>query len=661
MLQSLYKYIITDKTHRSLRRRLPDTLAEEYAALGLSPRERMTRRFELLTAQETPVILPNERICFTRTIENLPPIFTDTEWADIRSRHFIHELGYHSNVCPDYEKVTRDGLLSLREKADEYGRRVIDSLLSLVARYRDAAASVGRGDIAAVLERVPAYGARSFREALQSFRILHFALWLEGDYHNTIGRFDQYMYPYLVRVLESGTLSRQEAQELLEEFFLSFNRDSDLYVGVQQGDNGQSMMLGGMTREGRDGFNELSEMCLTASGKLKLIDPKINVRVDKNTPQRIYTLCSELTRAGLGFPQYANDDVVIPGLIKLGYEEGDARDYTVAACWEFIIPYVGGDVANIAALSFPKIIDTCVRRDLADCVSMEEFLSAVREEIRSECDVIRAGVKHLWFIPSPFLSLLMDYEDELPKYRNFGVHGVGVSNAADSLTAISRYVFGDGSLSPERLVRAVDSDFSGEEELLHKLRYETPKVGSDEDEPDDFLCLFLDSFADALEGHKNDCGGIWRAGTGSAMYYLWHAAVLGASPDGRRMGEPFAANYSVSLFARPDGPFSLIRSMSKPDLSRVINGGPVTLEFHNSIFSTPEAVEQVGQFVKAFIDMGGHQLQLNAVNADTLRDAQAHPEKYPRLIVRIWGWSAYFIELDRAYQDHVIMRQEYLL
>jgi formate C-acetyltransferase len=255
----------------------------------------------------------------------------------------------------------------------------------------------------------------------------------------------------------------------------------------------------------------------------------------------------------------------------------------------------------------------------------------------------------------------MDYEDGLPKYSNFGVHGVGVSSAADSLTAIARYVFGDSSISPECLVRAVDSDFSGEEELLHKLRYETPKVGSDEDEPDDFLCLFLDSFADALEGHKNDCGGIWRAGTGSAMYYLWHAAALGASPDGRRTGEPFAANYSVSLFARPNGPFSLIRSMSKPDLSRVINGGPVTLEFHNSIFSTPEAVEQVGQFVKAFIDMGGHQLQLNAVNADTLRDAQAHPEKYPRLIVRIWGWSAYFTELDRAYQDHVIMRQEYLL
>lgn len=145
------------------------------------------------------------------------------------------------------------------------------------------------------------------------------------------------------------------------------------------------------------------------------------------------------------------------------------------------------------------------------------------------------------------------------------------------------------------------------------------------------------------------------------MYYLWCADELGASPDGRRKGEPFAANYSVSLFSRPEGPFSVIQSMTKPDLSETINGGPLTMEFHSSIFQTEESVEQVGQFVKAFVELGGHQLQINAVNADTLRDAQKHPEQYPQLIVRVWGWSAYFVELDRAFQDHVIARQEYRL
>jgi len=143
------------------------------------------------------------------------------------------------------------------------------------------------------------------------------------------------------------------------------------------------------------------------------------------------------------------------------------------------------------------------------------------------------------------------------------------------------------------------------------------------------------------------------------MYYLWSAEKIGASADGRRKGEAFAANYSVALHARPEGPFAILRSMTKPDLKKVINGGPLTLEFHDSMFATPDAVKKVGQFVRQYIRLGGHQLQLNAVNAEILKDAQKHPENYPQLIVRIWGWSAYFVELDRAYQDHVIARQEY--
>lgn len=659
MNQSLYNSIVFEKKHHAFRHAVPDDIADAYAAIGLSPSERMTRRFDLLTKAENPVILPDERICFTRTLSNLPPIFTDTERSEIRGRHYIHELGFCSNLCPDYEKAISGGLLAVRENAGPYGRRAIDSLLSLVTRYRDAAQKAGRDDLAKMLSRVPRYGARTFLEALQSFRILHFALWLEGSYHNTVGRLDQYLYPYFVRDLEAGRLTEDEALALVEEFFLTFNRDSDLYPGVQQGDNGQSLMLGGMLPDGTDGFNRLSELCLTASRNLKLIDPKINVRVGKNTPARVFTLCSELTKAGLGFPQYSNDDVVIPGLISLGYDPADAREYTVAACWEFIIPHVGGDVPNIAALSFPKVIDTCLHRDLAGCKTFEEFLAAVRREIQSGCDEICGKVKDVWFVPSPFLNVLMDYDDGCAKYRNFGMHGVGLSTAADSLTAIAKNVFTEQSVTAQQMIHAVDANYENDPALLHLLRFETPKLGSNDDEADGNLSFLLEAFADALKDKTNCLGGCWRSGTGSAMYYLWYAGEIGASPDGRRAGEPFAANYSISLFARPQGPFSLIRSMTKPNLSRVINGGPLTLELHSSVFSTPESVGQVGQFVKAFIEMGGHQLQLNAVNADTLRDAQAHPEKYPHLIVRVWGWSAYFVELDRAFQDHVIARQEY--
>ena len=656
MNQKLYQTIVIDRSHRSLRRDLPE-IAEEYAAEGLLPGERMTRRFEWICKEQEPIFLPEEKICFLRTTRNLPDIFTKEEWEQIRSRHYIHELGYSSNLTVDYARVLNKGLLALKENADAYGRRMIDALLGLAERYRIAAAEQGKMEIAEILKQVPAYGARSFHEALQSLRIVNFALWLEGDYHNTLGRFDQYLYPFLEKDMAAGALTKEEALELVEEFFLSLNRDSDLYPGVQQGDNGQSLMLAGKTTDGSYGFNLLSELSLTASRELKLIDPKINIRVDKDTPDEVYTMCSELTKVGLGFPQYSNDDVVIPGLVELGYASEDAVEYTVAACWEFIIPSVGRDVANIGALSVPKAVDTCLHRDLVGCKTAEEFYSALSKEIQDNCDAICDSVNNLWFVPSPFQDLLMDE----PKYQNFGIHSVGLSTAADSLTSIVQRVFEDKDVTAERMLKGVDTDFAQDPELLHLLRYETPKLGTNSEKADDNLVWLLDTIADALKGKKNCRGGIFRAGTGSAMYYLWSADEIGASADGRRKGEPFAANYSISLFTRTDGPFSLLRSMTKPDLSKTINGGPLTLEFHDTIFKTPEAVAQVGQYVKQFVLMGGHQLQLNAVNADTLKDAQTHPEKYPQLIVRIWGWSAYFVELDRAYQDHVIARQEYSL
>ena len=162
-----------------------------------------------------------------------------------------------------------------------------------------------------------------------------------------------------------------------------------------------------------------------------------------------------------------------------------------------------------------------------------------------------------------------------------------------------------------------------------------------------------------MKGYKNEFGGIFRAGTGSAMYYIFVANEMGASPDGRLKGEPLGANFSVSLFAKIKGPVSVIASMTKPHFENAINGGPLTLEFHQSVFSEESGVEKVATLVKAFIDRGGHQLQLNAVNLDKLLDAQKHPENYKNLIVRIWGWSAYFVELDKCYQDHVIARQVY--
>lgn len=659
MNKKLYDFIV-NKNHRQYRHTVDWVLAKEYSEKGLAPIERMDDRFERLCNEEKAVILEGEQICFLRTVSNLPAIFTEYEWKEINSKHHIHELGYMSNLSPNYYATIDVGLLEKRKTADEYGKRAIDNIIKLSDKYLEEAEKQGREDIAEVLRQVPRYPARNYREALQFFRILHFALWLEGSYHNTVGRFDKYMYKYLEKDIKDGTLTRETALELTEDFFVSFNKDSDLYVGVQQGDNGQSMMLGGTDGKGNEVFNLLSELCLEASYNNKMIDPKINLRVCKNTPKEIYTKASHLTKAGLGFPQYSNDDVVIPALEKLGYAPEDAENYTVAACWEFIIPFVGADVANIGALSFAKAIDRAFHNKLLSSDTYEEFFTAVKDEINAQCDEICKGLENLWFIPSPFMNVLMDCDIyNGGKYNNYGIHGTGIATAADSLYAIKKYVYDEKSVSKEDYIKAVDTDFAESPEFLHKLRYETPKLGNNIDEVDGIAVKLLDAFADSLDGRKNDKGGIFRAGTGSAMYYLWHADEIGASPDGRRKGEPLGTNFSVSLFAPINGPVSVIGSMTKPHFERAINGGPLTLEFHQSLFTDEESVEKVGMLVKAFIDKGGHQLQLNAVNLDKLKDAQKHPENYKQLVVRIWGWSAYFVELDKEYQDQVIARQVY--
>ena len=659
MNKSLYQYFVIDKKQIN-RRIIAKEVCEEYASLKLSEKERMTRRFEYLMSLEEPLILDGQKIPFIRYVKNTPEIYTEEEWDELKKIYYIHESGYKSNLCPNYEKILNKGLLALVSESDEYFARSVEAILLLTNKYKQEASKQNRYDLVDILNQVPAYPARNFHEALVCLRIINFAIWVEGEYQISLGRFDQYLYPYYQKDIDDNVISYDEAYELINEFFLSLNIDNDIYPGVQPGDNGQSLMLGGLRKDGTYLFNDISKMALNASEELKLIDPKINIRVDSNTPEEIYTLCSKLTKVGLGFPQYSNDDVVIKGLCNLGYDYIDAVEYCVAACWEFIIPCVGEDVVNIAALSFPKIIDKCLHNDLIKSDSYNDFKTYVVKQLHNEIDSICESVNNLHFVCAPLLDGLMDYKNNKAKYCNYGMHGVGISTGVDSLTAIEKHIYENKDLTKEELIKAVDDNFIYTPELLHKLRYETEKLGSNEPSSNDNLMFLLNSFSDYLNNKPNDSKGIWRAGTGSAMYYLWYADEIGASADGRRVKEPLATNYSVSLFAEVN-PFSLVQAMTKPDLTKIINGGPLTLEFHSSVFNGEDAIRTVGLFVRQFILKGGHQLQLNAVNADKLKDAQIHPEKYPLLIVRVWGWSAYFVDLDKGYQDQVISRQEYII
>jgi len=267
--------------------------------------------------------------------------------------------------------------------------------------------------------------------------------------------------------------------------------------------------------------------------------------------------------------------------------------------------------------------------------------------------------------PAPFQSLLMDGCIEKGedislggKYNNYGIHGTGISTAVDSLAAVKKFVFDEKSVTAEEIIRAVGNNFEGDYALWQKLKFEAPKMGNDDDFADNIAVRLLNDFSELTENLTNERGGCFRPGSGSAMYYLWHANDIGASADGRKKGEPLSANFSPGLHVKLNGPVSIVRSFSKPDMKKIMNGGPLTLELHDTVFRNSESIRKVSLLVKSYMDMGGHQLQINAVNREKLIEAKKHPELHKNLIVRVWGWSGYFTELDEVYQDHIIQRVE---
>ena len=635
--------------------------------VGKNDMEINALRLKLMLEEEMPHIFEGDRIGFNRTVSNIP-VFDghDRAWA----------VG---NITPNYlrmmesgmDKVlteTKDKLLSCTLEEREFLTAIITSLeasLDIADRYREHAKTKGCTELYNALCQVPHNKARTFYEACVFMKFIIFTLRCNRNTHITLGRFDQYMYQFYLSDREKG-LTDDEILEYIEEFFISMNFDSDLYLGIQQGDNGQSMMLGGYDFDGNDNFNVLSQLCMKASLELNLIDPKINLRVSRNTPIELYEMGTKLTKQGLGFPQYANDDVVIPGLIKLGYHSEDAQNYTVAACWEFIIPNCSMDVPNIVLMNFPRVVNDVLKNSLLTCDTFEQLFSCVSEAICNECDQLVERSNHFIHGVSPYLSVYVDgcleknkdLSQGAAKYNNYGCHGAGIANAADALAAVKKLVYDRKKVDKRELLFALEEDFKGYNNLCKQL-LKCPKMGNNDDYVDDIAKRLMSVFSEYMNGCSNNRGGIFRAGTGSAQGYIIDSVDTGATADGRRAGEPYSSSYSPAITSRLEGPLSVIQSFTKFDLSEIINGGPLTIEMHDTTFRNDDGIKKVAQLVKTFIDLGGHQLQLNSINRERLIEAQKNPEKFPNLIVRVWGWSGYFCELDLPYQEHIIKRTEF--
>ena len=635
-----------------------------------SPMMETTKLFTLACDREEPLLIGDDIFGFNRYHTELP--------HDEHVDKIKDAIRFSGNMIIDYASFLKGGINGILRKIDDfYGvnedshelydcmKLCLKSMENIALKYKNIAKKEGNTKLAKALENVPMNGATSYYEALIDVRFLSFILRLARIQHITLGRFDVYMKPYFDMSINEG-ISEEEILELTELFFISMNIDTDLYDGVQKGDNGQSMVLGGLNEEGKDVFSALSEICLFASEELKLIDPKINLRVNKNTPIEFYERATRLTKQGLGFPQYSNDDVVIPFMMKLGYEFKDAINYGVAACWEVITSGLASDLPNAETMNFPLIVERTTDKYLLTSKDFEEFKEHFKDELIKEIDDLVEHRNNMKYMPEPLMSMFinpciergLDHFYGGAKYANDGIHGAGIANASDALAAIKLKIFDEQSVSKETLLDALHKDFEGYDTLRNELA-SAPKMGNNNDYVDDIASFVMDSFASNLNNRKNSRGGVYRAGTGSAMEYILSAVKVGATADGRKAKEPFSSSFSPSLHVKTVGPLSAVQSFTKYDLTNIANGGPFTIELHNTVFRNDEGLKKVAMLVKTFIDLGGHQIQLNAINKETLLDAQLHPENYPNLIVRVWGWSGYFVELDSKYQNHIISRLDY--
>ncbi len=628
--------------------------------------------------------------------------------------------GVRQEVTERTSSLKRDDVE--REDKGQFYRAVIvclNAVRAFAGRYAALAARMAEEEedparrreleeIARICGKVPEEPAGSFHEALQSFWFLHSAL------HSTmnlvpVGRFDQFVYPYLERDLSDGRISPEQAQELLECLWIKFNertrlsaadfedrrdpvrlrRDKEenlIFRNVNVNNWLQNVMLGGQTPAGGDASNRLTLMCMEAARRLELTNPVISLRLWEGTPEEVVRQACVLMQAGGGVPAIFNDAVFMPGLIEAGIPPEDARDYSNDGCWETLIP--GKTEFRFQLIDALKCLELALNRgyclltgskvgvETGDPLTFTTFgdvKAAFRLQLEEQLIRFYAA-RHRFhdgslarIAPVPLLSAFL--HDCLERGRDITRGGAryfifspilhGVPNAADALAAIRVLVFETGRVGWSELLDALRTDFSGREALRLLLLNRAPKYGNDIEEVDKEASEILSLFADTvtvLAG--NSAGAIITFGVGTFEQFVYLGRRSGASADGRRSRAPVSCNLSPSPGAAGEGPTAAIRSYTRLPVGRMSCGSPLDLVLSTGFVGGAPGLDRLVALVRAFVELGGNILTVTVADVDTLREAQRSPEQHRNLRVRVGGWQAYFVALDREHQEHVIARAE---
>lgn len=556
--------------------------------------------------------------------------------------------------------------------------------------------------ISETCSRVPYEPARSFREAVQSVWFVQLILQIESNGHSlSYGRFDQYMLPYYEADLASGAITEDEALELLTCLWiktLSINKvRSQAHTLSSAGSPMyQNVTIGGQTRDKKDAVNELSFLVLRSVAQTRLTQPNLTVRYHANMNKEFYDECIEVMRLGFGMPALNNDEVIIPSFIGWGVAEEDAYDYSAIGCVETAVPGKWGyRCTGMSYINFPRMllvamndgVDLTSGRRFAeghghfrDMTSYDELMDAwdktLREVTRASVIVENAIDKASERdVPDILCSTLTD--DCIGRGKTIKEGGavydfisglqVGIANMADSLAAIKKLVFDEGSITTSELWDALESDFAGAEgeRIRQMLVNEAPKYGNDNDSVDQLVVEAYEPYIDEIAKYPNTrhgrgpIGGIRYAGTSSISANVGQGMGTMATPDGRHAHEPLAEGCSPAHNADTNGPTAVFKSVSKLPTEKITGGVLLNQKMAPTMLASERNRQKLEMLISTFFDrLHGYHVQYNIVDRATLLDAQEHPERHKDLIVRVAGYSAFFNVLSRATQDDIIARTE---
>lgn len=583
------------------------------------------------------------------------------------------------------------GMKIVLEAAIEYGKRC-----AALARQQAEKAEGKRKEelqkLAEICEWVPGNPARSFHEAVQTLCFVHVLMSLENTAQMSPGRADQYLYPYYKRDLEQGKLTREEAIEILECMRVKLSTQRFRFfrsVPSQESGSGDAQFhnvtISGETLDGKDATNELSYLFLEAASRTRTPHPTLTIRTSEKTPEDFILKGLELVRMGIGFPAFFNDRPSIQYLRQLGVPPEIAQDYCVAGCVQHLPPTQSGP-PHVIFMNLPKCLELAMHdgtdprtgRKLGpatgkfeDFHSFDEFLEAFKKQVQyfsEESGRVRTldRLVRVAVTPTILSSCLVDdcikrgkcVQADGPRWTFPAQTPVGIIDAADSLTAIKKCVFEEGSLSKRELLDALAANFKGKEDV-RKLLLSAPKYGNDDDYVDRITADVYEWWQAMVSQIDGPYGTKHRPMPYSISSHGAAGKRVGALPSGR-LSEVSLADGSVSPCQGSDviGPTAVLNSAGKINQLPLL-GSLLNMKFHPSALATVDDLRKLSALIRTYFDYGGKHIQFNVVDKKTLLDAQVHPELHRDLIVRVAGYSALFTDLQRAVQNEIIERTEY--